>query len=160
AGWKRGDGEWQQPSERFGVDQKCVTDPIKACEEIAKAEQPANARGRKDASPSRRRRAMNEPNENGEGDKHGRPKIDRRQGQRRRRAGQKGDQRPAPPPSENDRMRQSDERHGRGAPLRRADSGSVGEAGSAPEVSLVGPTREPSMFASASRRRGSRSRCC
>ena len=82
------DRERQQPAEGLRVDQKGVADPIKAGEEIAEAEPPAASRPRRARRPNGRPPAPSiSQTSDRKGQEQHRPGVERRQRQRRERAG-------------------------------------------------------------------------
>ena len=92
--------ERQRPGELVRFDQHGGAQPPETGDEIAKPEPPAGARGgaqRGDADPPRRKgRAVDKPDRDGQGNRHGRRETDRLQRQGPAGAGAKGD-RPARP---------------------------------------------------------------
>jgi len=90
------DREGKDPAEGLGVDQECMTEPVEASQEIAEAEPPARSGGGEHAAETPNR-AIDEPNQDREGDEGNGPDIRRRQRQRRRRTGQECDQDTPPP---------------------------------------------------------------
>ena len=80
-GRQANDGDRQQPAEGLGVDQEGVADPIKAGDEIAEAEAPADARRGPEVRPSASGGTVDQPDQHGKGNEQHRPGIERRQRQ-------------------------------------------------------------------------------
>ncbi len=112
AGRQPDDRERQQPAEDLGVDQKRVADPIEAGEEIAEAEPPARGRRRHHAAEAPGGGAIDQPDQDREGEERHRPHVERRQRQRRGGARKECDQHAPPAPGQHDRVGEAGERHG------------------------------------------------
>ncbi len=105
------DGEGQRPEEGVAADEHRRAEPPEPAEEVAEAEEPADPEGRERASNRARARhatgPVEKPDQDREGDEsHGR-NVDRRQTQRRQKAGGEGERRPSPAMEKHDPSGQS-----------------------------------------------------
>ena len=116
-GGQAGDCHRQQPAERFYIDQKRVTDPIEAGEKIPEPEAPACQCRRYRTTETARRCAVDEPDQQREGDEQNRPRIDWSHCQCRRSAGHECNCRAPPAGGENDEVGEAGDRHERGVPV-------------------------------------------